>query len=48
MALLRPSPLAIKVLHVNVGKITSYVGGHDYFLKKTGALDDESATLTAG
>ena len=33
---------------VNAGKITSYVGGCDYFLEKTGALDDERAALTAG
>jgi len=39
--------LATKVLHVNAGKITSYVGGYDYFLEKTGALDDERAALTA-
>jgi ATP-binding cassette subfamily F protein 3 len=40
--------LATKVLHVNAGKIKSYVGGYDYFLEKTGALDDERAALTAG
>jgi ATP-binding cassette subfamily F protein 3 len=40
--------LATKVLHVNAGRITSYVGGYDYFLEKTGALDDERAALTAG
>jgi hypothetical protein len=40
--------LANKILHVNAGKITSYVGGYDYFLDKTGALDDERAALTAG
>jgi ATP-binding cassette subfamily F protein 3 len=39
--------LATKVLHVNAGKITPYVGGYDYFLEKTGALDDERAALTA-
>lgn len=39
--------LATKVLHVNAGKITSYVGGYDYFLEKTAALDDERAALTA-
>jgi ATP-binding cassette subfamily F protein 3 len=39
--------LATKVLHVNSGKITPYVGGYDYFLEKTGALDDERAALTA-
>jgi ATP-binding cassette subfamily F protein 3 len=40
--------LATKVLHVNAGKITAYVGGYDYFLEKTGALEDERAALTAG
>ncbi len=40
--------LATKVLHVNSGKITPYVGGYDYFLEKTGALNDERAALTAG
>ena len=40
--------LATKVLHVNNGQITPYVGGYDYFLEKTDALDDERAALTAG
>ena len=39
--------LATKVLHVKAGKITSYVGGYDYFLEKTNALEDERAALTA-
>ena len=39
--------LATKVLHVNAGKITPYTGGYDYFLEKTGALDDDRAALTA-
>lgn len=39
--------LATKVLHVNAGKITPYVGGYDYFLEKTGGLNDERAALTA-
>ncbi|HEY3856344.1 MAG TPA: ABC-F family ATP-binding cassette domain-containing protein [Verrucomicrobiae bacterium] len=39
--------LATKVLHVNAGKIIPYVGGYDYFLEKTGALNDERAALTA-
>ena len=39
--------LATKVLHVNAGKVTPYAGGYDYFLEKTGALDDERAALTA-
>jgi ATP-binding cassette subfamily F protein 3 len=40
--------LATKVLHVNAGQITPYVGGYDYFLEKTGLLLDERAALTAG
>ena len=40
--------LATKVLHVNAGKITPYVGGYDYFLEKTGSLENERAALTAG
>ncbi len=40
--------LANKVLHVNAGQVTPYVGGYDYFLDKTGALDDARAALTAG
>ena len=40
--------LATKVLHVNAGQITPYVGSYDYFLEKTGALEDERAALTAG
>ena len=39
--------LATKVLHVNAGQITSYVGGYDYFLEKTGTVDDARAALTA-
>jgi ATP-binding cassette subfamily F protein 3 len=39
--------LAKKVLHVNAGKITPYLGGYDYFLEKTGALEDDRAALTA-
>ena len=40
--------LATKVLHVNAGQVTPYVGGYEYFLEKTGALDNERAALTAG
>ena len=40
--------LATKVLHVHAGQITPYVGGYDYFLEKTNALDNERAALTAG
>ncbi len=40
--------LAAKVLHVKNGQVSAYEGGYDYFLEKTGALDDERAALTAG
>ena len=40
--------LATKVLHVNAGRVTPYVGGYDYFLEKTGAAADPRAALTAG
>ena len=40
--------LATKVLHVNAGQVTTYVGGYDYFLEKTGTADDARAALTAG
>ncbi len=40
--------LATKVLHVNAGQVTPYVGGYEYFLEKTNALDNERAALTAG
>jgi len=39
--------LATKVLHVNAGKITPYVGGYDYFLEKSGAVEDGRAALIA-
>jgi ATP-binding cassette subfamily F protein 3 len=39
--------LATKVLHVNQGTVVPYVGGYDYFLEKTGALEDARAALTA-
>jgi ATP-binding cassette subfamily F protein 3 len=39
--------LATKVLHVNAGQITSYVGGYDYFLEKTNTIQDMRAALTA-
>lgn len=40
--------LATKVLHVNAGHITPYAGGYDYFLEKTGSLENARAALTAG
>jgi ATP-binding cassette subfamily F protein 3 len=39
--------LATKVLHVNNGTVTSYPGGYDYFLEKTGGFENERAALTA-
>ena len=32
--------LATKVLHVNAGQITAYPGSYDYFMEKTGGMDD--------
>ena len=40
--------LATKVLHVNAGQVSAYPGSYDYFLEKTGALDDARVALTAG
>jgi len=40
--------LATKVLHVNAGTVTPYVGGYEYFLEKTKMADDARAALTAG
>jgi ATP-binding cassette, subfamily F, member 3 len=42
------SHLATKVLQVNAGTVTPYVGGYEYFLEKTGTADDARAALTAG
>ena len=39
--------LATKVLHVTGGEVVSYEGGYDYFLEKTGAVEDARAALTA-
>ena len=39
--------LATKVVHVNAGQLTPYVGGYDYFLEKTGTMEDMRAALTA-
>jgi len=39
--------LATKVLHVNAGLVTPYVGSYDYFLEKVGNLNDARAALTA-
>ena len=40
--------LANKVLHVNDGQVASYVGGYDYYLEKSGLLNDARAAITAG
>ncbi len=39
--------LATKVLHVNKGKVTPYLGTYDDFLEKVGALGNEREALTA-
>lgn len=39
--------LATKVLHVNAGQIVSYAGSYDYFVEKTGGLEDSRAALIA-
>jgi ATP-binding cassette subfamily F protein 3 len=39
--------LATKVLHVNAGEVTAYAGDYEYFMERTGSLDDERAALTA-
>lgn len=39
--------LATKVLHVQNGTVSPFAGGYDYFLEKTGALNQERAALTA-
>jgi len=39
--------LANKVLHVNAGTVTPYVGGYEYFLEKTGMAENARAALTA-
>jgi len=40
--------LATKVLHINAGQVTPYVGGYEYFLENTGMANDARAALTAG
>lgn len=39
--------IATKVLHINSGKVTPYVGGYDYYLEKTGAEANARAAVTA-
>jgi ATP-binding cassette, subfamily F, member 3 len=35
--------VATKVLHINMGKVTPYAGGYDYYLEKSGATDARAA-----
>ena len=37
--------LATKVLHINDGVVTSYAGGYDYFLEKSGQADARAAIV---
>ena len=39
--------LANRILHINAGSVTSYSGGYDYFLEKSGLLGSERFALTA-
>ncbi len=39
--------LANRILHINAGSLTSYSGGYDYFLEKSGLLGSERFALTA-
>ena len=39
--------LATKVLHVSAGQLVSYPGSYDYFVEKTGGLEDDRAALIA-
>lgn len=40
--------LAEKTLHINRGDVTVYSGGYDYYLEKSGLLNDEKGGITAG
>ena len=35
--------LAEKTLHINHGTVTPYAGGYDYYLEKSGLLDNPDA-----
>ena len=39
--------LANRILHINAGNVTTYAGGYDYFLEKSGLLGSERFALTA-
>lgn len=40
--------LAARTLHISAGKVTPYSGGYDYYLEKSGMLDDARGAVTAG
>jgi ATP-binding cassette subfamily F protein 3 len=40
--------LAETTLHISGGKLTRYAGGYDYYLEKSGLLDDAKGAVTAG
>jgi ATP-binding cassette, subfamily F, member 3 len=39
--------LSEKTIHINQGKLTTYAGGYDYYLEKTGAYDKAREAITA-
>lgn len=40
--------LAETTLHISAGKVSRYAGGYDYYLEKSGLLDDAKGAITAG
>jgi len=40
--------LATTTLHINRGEVTRFAGGYDYYLEKSGLLDDARGAVTAG
>ena len=40
--------LATKVLHINNGKVTPYAGGYDYYLEKSGIINERAALVAEG
>ena len=40
--------LAERTLHISGGKVHAYSGGYDYYLEKSGMLDDARGAITAG
>jgi ATP-binding cassette subfamily F protein 3 len=39
--------LAKSIWHINNGEVTRYAGGYDYYLEKSGLMDDEKGAITA-